>query len=171
MLHFWFFERDMIYHNETKKTIIEWRDKYYDYGGVPTAIILSKTAHLNQYDKGGFCYFYHPCRVASKFEDPTLITIALLHDVVEDTDVTFEDLKKYCFDIDVIESIKCLTHIEGEPYQEYIERISKNPLATKVKIEDLKDNMDTKRLYKLTDTDKTRIEKYKKALNFLTGEL
>ena len=126
--------------------------------------------HKDQYDKSGIPYVFHPFTVAYSLENEDECVVALLHDIVEDTNVTFEDLENEGFSIDVINTLKLLTHKEDEDYFEYINRISKNELATKVKIQDLLHNMQDGRLNKITEKDIQRKEKYKKALDILKGE-
>jgi hypothetical protein len=87
----------------------------------------------------------------------------LLHDVVEDTDWTFEDLVGEGFSKNIIEALRLLTHTDGSPYEDYIERLAANPLATAVKMADLTDNMDFKRIPKPTEKDFARLRKYHRA--------
>lgn len=126
--------------------------------------------HKEQCDKSGIPYVFHPFTVAFNLENEDECVVALLHDIVEDTDVTFEDLEKEGFSSNVINTLKLLTHKDEEDYFEYIEKISKNELATKVKIQDLLHNMQDGRLDQVTEKDMLRKEKYKKALNILKGE-
>ena len=94
--------------------------------------------------------------------------VAILHDVVEDSDWTFDRLKEEGFEDSVIESLRCVTkYSEEEDYQEFIKRAATNKIATKVKMADIEDNLDLSRLGTLTEKDLTRIEKYKKALKYL----
>ena len=123
----------------------------------------------NQYDKSGIAYVFHPFSVAYNSEKEDECVIALLHDIVEDTSVTFEDLENEGFSNVIIDTLKLLTHRENEDYFEYIDRISKNKLATKVKINDLIHNMQDGRLDVVTEADIERKEKYKKALAILKG--
>ena len=113
--------------------------------GVNKALKLMYEKHKDQVDKQGIPYVFHPFIVASSMETEDETIVALLHDVIEDTDTTIEDLSKLGFSNDVIKAIDTLTHKEGEEYSLYIKRISENPLATKVKIADLKHNMDITR--------------------------
>jgi len=89
--------------------------------------------------------------------------VAVMHDIVEDTDITLDDLRNEGFSKQVVSAIECVTKREGEDYDSFIERISLNPLATKVKLADLEDNMDLSRLSDVTEKDLERVEKYKKA--------
>lgn len=128
---------------------------------------FSKKAHEGQFDKGGHPYYLHPQCVAlmGKTEDEQIV--GYLHDVVEDTDYTFEDLKALGINNECLEALKLLTHIKSEPYDEYIKRIKTCELARTVKINDLTNNMDLSRLKNVTEKDIKRIEKYKKCLEFL----
>jgi hypothetical protein len=93
--------------------------------------------------------------------------VALLHDVVEDSSYTIQDLIEIGFPTQVIEAIIVLTHSKDMPYFDYINRVKNNPIATRVKIEDLKHNSDLTRLNEIIDEDLKRMEKYKKALFIL----
>lgn len=106
------------------------------------ALNIAYKAHIGQLDKGGSPYILHPVRVALHCQTEDEKIVALLHDVVEDTSITFEDLKTEGLDDRLLEALKCLTKEAGEDYKAFIERVSTNRLATKVKIQDLKDNMD-----------------------------
>lgn len=125
--------------------------------------------HKEQCDKSGIPYVFHPFAVAYNLETEDECVVALLHDIVEDTNVTFEDLEKEGYSPLIIETLKLLTHKENEDYFEYINRISKDEIATKVKIQDLMHNMQDGRLNQITEKDIQRKEKYKKALDILKG--
>ena len=128
------------------------------------AIEIATEAHRGQVDKAGNDYIQHPLRVmeAGKTTDEKIVGV--LHDVVEDTDWTFEKLAAEGFSSEVIEALKCVTKLsEDEPYNEFIERVKVNPLAVAVKLNDLTDNMDIRRLNELTDKDFKRLQKYHKA--------
>ena len=128
------------------------------------ALEIAYKAHFGQLDKGGSPYILHPIRVALHCQTEDEKIVALLHDVVEDTAMTFEDLKAEGFNDKLLEALKCLTKEEGEDYKTFIERVSTNHLATKVKIQDLKDNMDVTRLNGKTHC---KLETYKEALEYL----
>ena len=130
------------------------------------AMIIAYNAHMNQFDKAGVPYIYHPIHLAEQMETETECIVALLHDVVEDTDVTFKDLEKE-FPKDLIEALKLLTHDKKVDYMEYIKAIKKNDIAKKVKIADFIHNSDETRLENITLKDISRKEKYKKALDIL----
>lgn len=128
---------------------------------------IAYKAHTGQVDKCGVEYINHPLTVASycKTEDERIV--ALLHDVVEDTDITLEDLAKV-FDANIIDALRLLTHSDEIPYMEYVARIKENELAKAVKIADLTHNMDLSRFENPTKEDYERVEnKYKPAMEFL----
>ena len=132
------------------------------------AIKLCFEAHAGQVDKSGLPYVLHPLHLAEQMDDEESTIVALLHDVVEDTNITLDDIKKIGFGPDVVEALKYLTHDKNIPYETYIESIKKNPLATKVKLADLDHNSDITRLNgEPTEVDLKRVEKYRKAKEFL----
>lgn len=134
------------------------------------AIEIANKAHSKQFDKAGQPYILHPLRLMSQFQQTDEMVVAVLHDVIEDSDVSLDDLTSNGFSRAVVEAIDCLSHRKGERYEEYIKRISTNILARKIKIEDLKDNMDLTRLDSVSDKDLARIEKYHSALRVLLAE-
>ena len=129
-----------------------------------TALDICYAAHKDQLDKGGMPYVFHPYRVAEQMHTENEVTVALLHDVVEDSNITIEDLRVKKFPLEVIFAVGVLTREQGTPYFEYIAKVRKNELARKVKIADLQDNMDLSRLNAPTENDKKRAEKYRRAL-------
>ncbi|MDC0426247.1 GTP pyrophosphokinase [Pelagibacteraceae bacterium] len=132
------------------------------------AIEIAQEAHKGVKDKGGHDYINHPIRVMHAMSNDQEKIVAILHDVVEDSDWTFERLKEEGFEDSVIESLRCVTkYSEEEDYQEFIRRAATNKIATKVKMADIEDNLDLSRLGTLTEKDLTRIKKYKKALKYL----
>ena len=130
------------------------------------AMIIAYEAHKNQVDKSGVPYIYHPNHVAEQMDTENECIIALLHDVVEDTNVTFKQLEEV-FSKEIIDILKLLTREENIEYDEYIKRIKNNSIACKVKIADLTHNLDKTRLDFVTEVDVKRNEKYKKALQIL----
>lgn len=130
------------------------------------AMIIAYEAHKNQVDKSGVPYIYHPIHVAEQMDTENECIIALLHDVVEDTNVTFKQLEEV-FSKEIIDILKLLTKEENIEYDEYIKRIKNNSIACKVKIADLTHNLDKTRLDFVTEVDVKRNEKYKKALQIL----
>lgn len=129
-------------------------------------MIIAYEAHKNQVDKSGVPYIYHPIHVAEQMDTENECIIALLHDVVEDTNVTFKQLEEV-FSKEIIDILKLLTREENIEYDEYIKRIKNNSIACKVKIADLTHNLDKTRLDFVTEVDVKRNEKYKKALQIL----
>lgn len=132
------------------------------------AIQIAIKAHQNQKDKCGQPYIGHPLRVMNMGFTKDEKICGILHDVVEDSDITFEYLEKQGFEQHIIVALKLLTKETNETdYFKYIENITKNQLALKVKLYDLTDNMDIKRYTNITDTDKDRLNKYLKAYHYL----
>lgn len=129
---------------------------------------FSKNAHEGQFDKGGHPYFLHVQKVASMGENENEIIVGYLHDILEDTLYTINDIKSLGINNECINAIICLTHNKNISYDDYIMNIKKCELARKVKINDLKNNMDLSRLKIVTNKDLERVKKYAKALAFLS---
>ena len=135
---------------------------------IKLAYAIALVAHKNQYDKVGVPYINHPLTVSNNLENEDEKIVGLLHDVVEDTAVTLDDLRLF-FDKHIIEAIDLLTHKEEDSYMDYLAKIKTNPLALKVKLADLNHNMDMSRFENPTKRDYERLEKkYKPAYEFLT---
>ena len=135
------------------------------------AIEIATEAHKGQFDKAGKDYIGHPLRVMEMGRTEEEKIVGVLHDVIEDTDWTFEKLAEEGFSDEVIAALRCVTKIsENENYDDFIDRVKKNPLAVAVKINDLTDNMDIRRLPYLSDKNVKRLKKYLKAYKRLTGE-
>ncbi|HJN68199.1 MAG: HD domain-containing protein [Candidatus Marinimicrobia bacterium] len=132
------------------------------------AIELAKQHHKGQTNKAGKPYIEHPLRVMNQMKSEEEKIVAVLHDIVEDTDISLNDLRNEGFSEEVVSAVECLTKQVGENYDSYIERISFNPLAVKIKLADLEDNRDLTRLPQVTDMNLERLEKYEKALEKLT---
>ena len=130
------------------------------------AINIMFNTHKEQKDKSDMPYVFHPYEVASKMDDEYSVCVALLHDVVEDGEVTFEELGKE-FPKEVIEALKLLTHDSKVDYFDYVKCIKNNEIAKKVKLSDLEHNMNLSRLNEVSEYDLIRLEKYKKAYIFL----
>jgi len=126
------------------------------------AILIAVQAHYGQKDRYGQPYMLHPLRVMMSVKSEDEKTVAILHDVVEDSDLTLEDLKNEGFSDEIIRAVDCLTKREGEPYEAHVERARQNRLALPVKIADLEDNMDPQRMGVLSDEDKKRLARYHK---------
>ena len=136
------------------------------------AIEIARQAHAGQVDKGGADYIGHPLRVMEMCETEEQKIVGVLHDVVEDSDWTFEILEEEGFTPDIIEALKCLTKVsEDESYDDFIARVMTNPLAVKIKLYDIEDNLDVSRLDSLTDDDVARCKKYLHARDRLKAEL
>ena len=133
------------------------------------ALEIAINAHKGQKDLGGRDYIEHPKAVADLLETDEEKTVAYLHDVLEDTAITEEDLVIMGISSEIVCAIKVLTKKRGEPYTEYIERVKENELARKVKIADLQHNMDLSRISTPTKRDFKRLQKYKKAFIYLNS--
>ena len=130
---------------------------------------IATSAHEGQVDKAGKPYIKHPMRVMNMGKTVEEKIAGVLHDVVEDSDWTFEMLEKEGIPKDVMDALRCVTKLsEDEDYDHFIERVKTNPLAVKVKLNDLKDNMDITRLGEVTEKDLARLNKYIRAYRQLT---
>ena len=135
------------------------------------AIEIATLAHKGQLDKAGNEYIGHPLRVMEAGKTTEEKILGVLHDVVEDSNWTFDQLAAEGFSPQIIEALKCLTKLSNtEPYDKFIKRVKTNPLAIAVKLNDLTDNMDIRRLPYLSDKDVKRLKKYLKAYKQLIGE-
>lgn len=133
------------------------------------AMRICYEAHKDQFDKNDVPYVFHPFHIAEQMKDEDTTIVALLHDVVEDTEYTLDDLKDFGFSQEIISAVAAITHDPEVSYMEYIEQVKRNPIAAAVKIEDLKHNSDLTRLDEVTAKDVQRNEEYKKALAYLVG--
>ena len=140
----------MIYTPETKK-----------------AMKLCFDAHKKQVDKSGLPYVFHPFHLAEQMTDEDTTVVALLHDVVEDSDYTFADLQELGFSESVLAALRLLTHDESVPYMDYVAAIKKNPIARAVKLADLRHNSDLSRVDEVTEKTLARREKYLAAIRLL----
>ena len=131
------------------------------------AIQIAIEAHQGQTDRAGASYILHLIRVMNAGQTKNEKICGILHDLVEDTPWTFEALRKEGFSEEIINALECVTKQPNEPYTQFIERIKKNSLAVKVKLNDLKDNMDITRLTFITEEDTQRLNKYLKAYHSL----
>lgn len=133
---------------------------------VKKAVNIMFEAHKEDFDKGGYPYVFHPFYLATKLDEENETCVALLHDVIEDhgDKYSFEYLENEGFNKEIIEALRLLTHKKDVSYMDYIVEVSKNNIAKKVKIEDLKHNMDSRR----TSGEKAKkYDIYVKALEFL----
>ena len=140
----------MIYTPETKK-----------------AMKLCFAAHKEQKDKSGLPYVFHPFHLAEQMSNENTTVVALLHDVVEDSDYTFADLQELGFSETVLAALRLLTHDESVPYMDYVAAIKKNPVARAVKLADLRHNSDLSRMDEVTEKTLARREKYLAAIRLL----
>lgn len=127
------------------------------------AISLAVEAHRGQRDKAGRPYILHPLRVMMRLETDEERTVAILHDVVEDTPWTLERLRERGYPAEVLAALDALTKREGETYEDFVERLRPNALARRVKLADLEDNMDVRRLAAVTPKDAERLARYRAA--------
>lgn len=132
------------------------------------ALKLCFEAHKNQTDKSGMPYVFHPFHLAEQMVDEETTIAALLHDVVEDTDYTIEDLRQMGFPSNVLEALKLLTHNNDTPYMEYVAKIKENPIARTVKLADLNHNSDLSRLNTIDEKALKRKKKYEQAICLLS---
>ena len=142
----------MIYTPETKK-----------------AMKLCFEAHKDQTDKSGVPYVFHPFRVAEQMPDENTTVVALLHDVIEDTSYTLDDLRAMGFSEEVLEALALMTHDKNVPYTEYVAKLGENTIARTVKLADLRHNSDPTRLDTIDEKARERMEKYKAAIRLLSG--
>lgn len=137
---------------------------------VKLAYEICAAAHAGQTDKAGMPYHLHPERVAARCATDAETIVALLHDTVEDTDVTPDYLLGKGFPQEIVHAILSVTKREGETYEEFVARAKQNPIGRMVKIHDLEDNMDIRRLPSLTDETVARLRKYLKAYHSLKSD-
>ena len=140
----------MIYTKDTKK-----------------ALRLCFDAHINQTDKSGLPYVFHPFHLAEQMKTEETTIVALLHDVVEDTDITLEDLQEKGFNKEIIDAIALMTHDDDTDYMDYVREIKKNPIAKAVKLADLKHNSDLSRMDVIDEKVLERRKKYLEAVERL----
>jgi len=135
------------------------------------AIEIAVAAHKGVKDKGGNPYILHPFRVMLALETEDEKIVGVLHDVVEDAEEwTFERLRSEGFSLDVLEGLRSVTKTsDDEDYDEFVQRALENEIGRKVKIADIKDNLDVTRIDDLTERDLVRLKRYKKSLKILQG--
>jgi GTP diphosphokinase / guanosine-3',5'-bis(diphosphate) 3'-diphosphatase len=129
-----------------------------------TAIALAKKSHQNQFDKAGKPYINHPIRVMNSVESYEEKIVAILHDAIEDSDLTLTDLVELEFPIGIVEAIEAITKRNGEDYEAYLQRVMANAIALRVKIADMQDNMNIDRISNPTEKDWQRLQKYQATL-------
>ncbi|MCA9403041.1 MAG: GTP pyrophosphokinase [Candidatus Omnitrophica bacterium] len=132
------------------------------------AIAIAVEAHRDQTRRNGSPYVLHPLRVMLSFEDETRRIIGVLHDVVEDSDWSLDDLREEGFAAEVVAAVDALTKREGEDYQEYLDRLETDALARSVKLADLRDNMNVIELPVVREQDTQRLNRYRQAYQLLS---
>ena len=131
------------------------------------AIALAVEAHRGQREKAGQPYILHVLRVMFRLDGEAERIVAVLHDVVEDTGRTFDDLRRLGYPDEVLAALECVTKREGESYDQFVARAASNPIARRVKLADLEDNLDLRRLPAVADKDFDRLARYVKAWRHL----
>ena len=131
------------------------------------ALKLSFEAHKDQVDKSGLPYVFHPFHLAEQMPDELTTIVALLHDVVEDTDYAINGLREMGFPADAVDAIALMTHGKRVPYMDYVAKIKENPIARIVKLADLRHNSDLTRLSEVSEKDRERVKKYAAAIRLL----
>ena len=131
------------------------------------AIQIAVKAHSGQTDKAGAAYIFHPIRVANRCKTDEERIVALLHDTIEDTEVTAEYLLMEGFPHNIVDAILSVTRNDDEIYDDFIKRCRLNPSGRQVKLHDLEDNLDVTRLPQIIEEDLPRLNKYLKAYKFL----
>ncbi len=136
------------------------------------AMNIAYEAHNGQYDRGGVPYVFHPYHLAEQMDDEYSTCVALLHDVVEDTDLTLEDLAKD-FPMEVVDAVGVLSRDMNLTYFDYVRTVKANPISTKVKLADLNHNLDQSRipLQKRSARTKELKERYLYSIKILNGEV
>ena len=131
------------------------------------AMLIAYHAHRDHVHKGGMPYIFHPLHLAEQMDTEYSVITALLHDVIEDSDISLEDLKAEGFPEPILEALSLLTHEKQVPYLEYVQRLKGNELARKIKLADLTHNSDVSRLSVQDDSSRQRFEKYQRAIALL----
>ncbi len=137
---------------------------------IERAIAIAAEAHAGQRDKAGQPYILHCLRVMLRLESETERIAAVLHDLFEDTDWQREDLHREGFPSQVVDAIVALTRLEGESYEAFVRRAGSNPIARRVKLADLEDNMDLSRIRSPSERDHVRVRKYQEAHRWLSAD-
>lgn len=135
---------------------------------IEKSLAIALNAYSGQRDKAGKTYILHPLRIMSKMHSEYEMSVALLHDVIEDSDYSAEDLLAEGIPLEVVEAVQLLTKVDGDSYDQFINRITGNVLAVKVKLADIEDNINVLRLDSVEKQDLERVAKYHKAWKSLT---
>ena len=128
------------------------------------AIAIAAAAHAGQLDKGGAPYILHPLKVMLRMTTLEERIVAVLHDVVEDCEISLDDLRKEGFSEVVLSAIESVTKVPGESYEDFVERAAQNPIGRVVKLADLEENSDLSRIASPSWDDLERVEKYRRAI-------
>ena len=136
-------------------------------GTLERAIEIAARTHAGQTDKGGAPFILHPLRVMLRVAPGAQQIVAVLHDVVEDSDVTFEDLEREGFSAEVVKGLRAVTKVEGESYEDFVARAARDPVGKAVKLADLMENSDLSRIAEPSRKDLERVEKYGRAIAYL----
>jgi (p)ppGpp synthase/HD superfamily hydrolase len=134
------------------------------------AILLAVRAHRGQRDRNGQPYILHPLRVMFRLESEAERIVGVLHDVIEDTKYTRADLRKMGYSDEILQALDGVTRRAGESYEDFVLRAKANPISRQVKLADLEDNMDIRRLSAVTLKDSKRLGRYRKAWSVLRNE-
>ena len=137
---------------------------------IENSLNIALRAYTGKTDKASREYIHHPLRVMAKMGTDLEMSAALLHDVLEDSDITAQELLAEGIPAEVVEAVLFLTKDQNETYQDFIARVKKNKLATRIKIADIEDNIDVLRLASLDEADLARVQKYHSAWQFLNDK-
>jgi HD domain-containing protein len=141
---------------------------------IEKALQIAAQAHEGQKDKEGLPYILHPLRVMSRVEGEEAQIVAILHDVVEDTKVTLDDLRRAGFSEAILAAVQCVTHLKDVPYADYVVGCKQNPIARQVKLGDLADNCRLDRTIlrpQQLERDLARIHRYFLSHKYLTDQI
>ena len=138
---------------------------------IEKSLEIALKAYSGQKDKAGKTYILHPLRLMAKMETDEEMSVALLHDVIEDSDYTAEDLLNNGIPSNIVNAIQSLTKIKSESYENFIERVLDDKLASKIKKVDIEDNINVLRLNSINSKDLERVAKYHKAWQILNKQI
>lgn len=135
------------------------------------AVVIAAEAHAGQVDKAGAPYILHPLRLMLQMDKTEDRIVAVLHDVVEDTDWTLEGLRKEGFSRVIIDAIDSVTRRPYEDYDDFVQRSIQNPIGSRVKLADLRDNCDLSRITNPKEADFKRVDKYRQSIRLIEGNI
>lgn len=138
-------------------------------GTLERAIEIAARTHVGQVDKGGAPYILHPLRVMLRVAPGAQQIVAVLHDVVEDSEVMFEDLEREGFSAEMISGLRAVTKVENESYEDFVARAALDPVGRAVKLADLMENSDLSRIAQPSQKDLERVQKYRRAIAYLSA--